>query len=437
MPYDADATWPQTSYNYFLDCYDAGSGNRIYGCYDPATDKLKLHYGAAHLESAVQTFKAGDWIQLIVTLDYTADDHNMYLNGVLVHNSTGVGSSPTITQWNLGSRYDVIQQGNFMVGEFAVFDKVLSATEVAATYALQRPMVDGGAMDSPGIYILDGKFRMTSSLTGNRIGFNAEEIAGFDSGGTKQFYLQASDGKAYTAGGKFVMEQTGIWLEGTTSQVQQRQFRYYYDDSGTFRRLGYHAGVYGSAEGESFMWFISTRESGDPWGSGARTIIDAYDYVPAPDLEAFVDLRSQYEIVGVGDNLALCANTSPVSAMKGGGEGVFALQNASTVPTANYTGGHILYAQAGALKGRGSGGTVTTIAAAEPHCPVCGRDFVLEWQNEEQGTHLQVCVWCLAKTLAEAGVDVGKFVLKATGRARVREVVAQPVMVELRPRHLM
>ena len=44
--------------------------------------------------------------------------------------------------------------------------------------------------------------------------------------------------------------------------------------------------------------------------------------------------------------------------------GGFALSNAQTVPTTNPTGGGILYAEAGALKWRGSSGTVTTIAAA-------------------------------------------------------------------------
>jgi hypothetical protein len=48
----------------------------------------------------------------------------------------------------------------------------------------------------------------------------------------------------------------------------------------------------------------------------------------------------------------------------GGGSGVVALANATTVPTSNPTGGGVLYAEAGTLKWRGSSGTVTTIAAA-------------------------------------------------------------------------
>ena len=48
----------------------------------------------------------------------------------------------------------------------------------------------------------------------------------------------------------------------------------------------------------------------------------------------------------------------------GGGQGVLAIANATAAPTSNPTGGGILYVQAGALKYRGSSGTVTTLGAA-------------------------------------------------------------------------
>lgn len=47
----------------------------------------------------------------------------------------------------------------------------------------------------------------------------------------------------------------------------------------------------------------------------------------------------------------------------GGGGGVQAMKNATTVPTTNPVGGGVLYSEGGALKWRGSSGTVTTIAA--------------------------------------------------------------------------
>lgn len=48
----------------------------------------------------------------------------------------------------------------------------------------------------------------------------------------------------------------------------------------------------------------------------------------------------------------------------GSGKGVLFVANATTAPTANPTNGGILYVQAGALKYRGSSGTITTIANA-------------------------------------------------------------------------
>jgi hypothetical protein len=48
----------------------------------------------------------------------------------------------------------------------------------------------------------------------------------------------------------------------------------------------------------------------------------------------------------------------------GGGDGVIGIRNAATNPGSNPSNGGVLYAESGALKWRGSGGTVTTIAAA-------------------------------------------------------------------------
>jgi hypothetical protein len=59
-------------------------------------------------------------------------------------------------------------------------------------------------------------------------------------------------------------------------------------------------------------------------------------------------------------NLSLCG--APKSF--GGGSGVINLANATTVPTTNPTSGGILFVEGGALKYRGSSGTVTTIAPA-------------------------------------------------------------------------
>jgi hypothetical protein len=48
----------------------------------------------------------------------------------------------------------------------------------------------------------------------------------------------------------------------------------------------------------------------------------------------------------------------------GSGAKVVFISNATTAPTTNPTGGGLLYVEAGALKYRGTGGTVTTLGAA-------------------------------------------------------------------------
>lgn len=82
----------------------------------------------------------------------------------------------------------------------------------------------------------------------------------------------------------------------------------------------------------------------------------------------------------------------------GSGVGSLLILNATTNPSSNPSGGGILYADAGAGKWRGSGGTVTTFANAEPHCPVCGRDYMKEFDNREYG-YFAFCLPCLADEL--------------------------------------
>lgn len=96
----------------------------------------------------------------------------------------------------------------------------------------------------------------------------------------------------------------------------------------------------------------------------------------------------------------------------GGGVKVMGLDDSTTQPSTNPTGGGILYSDAGAGKWRGSGGTVTTFGPADPHCPSCGRDFALEWVNDTYAEELAVCVPCLVYALSGAGVDVGAFTIR-------------------------
>lgn len=85
------------------------------------------------------------------------------------------------------------------------------------------------------------------------------------------------------------------------------------------------------------------------------------------------------------------------SASFGNGIGVIYVANRFATPTANPANGAIWWVENGASKARGSSGTVTTFAPADPHCPVCGGDFVLEQYNETTGRYLSVCWDCWAE----------------------------------------
>ena len=83
----------------------------------------------------------------------------------------------------------------------------------------------------------------------------------------------------------------------------------------------------------------------------ARLILTAYDTAAREGLRIDTD--------GTGANISLFGAGS-----FGGGRSVVFLPNAAVVPSTNPTGGGILYCESGALKYRGSSGTITTIAAA-------------------------------------------------------------------------
>jgi len=231
MPYDADGSWPT---GYLMDAIGAGGVNRIYVKYDMADDKFKAYLrdgggDTTTLESAVQTWKAGRWIDLVFTCDFNAagaGDYRLSIDGVQVATSTAANIvAPTLTAWRLGTQWDNTGGANAAIAEYAVFDDLLSAAEVAALWNLRRAMVDYGAVDSPGIYIYDGKFSVASAYTGTRIEITGSEIAGYLVA-TKQFWLQATDGKAYAGAGAVRLDANGIEVEASTAYVDLRSYKF-------------------------------------------------------------------------------------------------------------------------------------------------------------------------------------------------------------------
>jgi hypothetical protein len=121
-------------------------------------------------------------------------------------------------------------------------------------------------------------------------------------------------------------------------------------------------------------------------GSG-KTLTNAYDYRARTPITIFATITNVYgfhaQTITTGDNrhpfydegtaedgdnhaniFKTAVQLFSTTISLGGGKGVLGIANAATVPSSNPTGGGVLYVQAGALKYRGSSGTVTTIANA-------------------------------------------------------------------------
>lgn len=114
-----------------------------------------------------------------------------------------------------------------------------------------------------------------------------------------------------------------------------------------------------------------------------------------------------------GDPILTCVNKNAAlfsaTGSYGGGVGVLFGSNATTEPTSDPVGGGLVWWYGGAFKGRGSSGTITTIAAADPHCPRCGNDYVFEARNPARGHHVAICWTCFLATCTKHGIERSDF----------------------------
>ena len=139
-----------------------------------------------------------------------------------------------------------------------------------------------------------------------------------------------------SAGGEF-MAPNGLYLGPGASAL---------NNDSLFAAIAYSAGTVG----------------GIMRGRSAQTA-DLYQYQnSAGSVLASVSAAGLGTFAGV--TLSSTTSLSLGTPSLGGGKGVAFIANANTVPTTDPSGGGILYVESGALKFRGSSGTITTIAAA-------------------------------------------------------------------------
>jgi hypothetical protein len=145
---------------------------------------LSINGATRCISQAAETFKAGDWKYIVITLDFASNLYRLFLDGVLENSNAAALAAPTLTDWCVGSIYDgTLYQAGFVFDEFAVFDRVLTAAEIAAMYALQRPLIDEGALENrPTVPGIDARYWPMLSVacthTGDANYAEAETAAG-------------------------------------------------------------------------------------------------------------------------------------------------------------------------------------------------------------------------------------------------------------------
>lgn len=107
----------------------------------------------------------------------------------------------------------------------------------------------------------------------------------------------------------------------------------------------------GQVNGDTIVRSVIYADGKIEWGSGSAT----------RDTNLY---RSSAGVVKTDQSLHVTKNLRINTTSLGGGSGVIAIANATTVPSTPPTGGGVLYVENGALMYRGSSGTVTTIAPA-------------------------------------------------------------------------
>jgi hypothetical protein len=243
--YDSTDVWNGDTAAWLWDWSVGAATDRISFQYLFASDVFRVTItnssSSETMDSSAVTFSKGDWLDLVVTFDLGNGDAWIYLDGVQIGEKTNFtnDNSFAATDWSIGEPgFASGYYGQWLFGEYSVFKSTLSEEEVAGIYALQRPLIDTGALEPGTLTILDGRFRVMSSVTGNRIEITPEEIAGYDDSDVKQFYLQASDGKAYAGGGAVIIDATsGIEITPTGSYANARGYTFS-DGSGLFGKSG-------------------------------------------------------------------------------------------------------------------------------------------------------------------------------------------------------
>lgn len=160
----------------------------------------------------------------------------------------------------------------------------------------------------------------------------------------------------FEGGGTLLMSLSGgnlTWAAATASPTVNQT-----SASGNGQNMSIQAQSSSGAAGNGGVLLLSGgAPNGGGFRGGVRLLLNASTTETMVEL---VQVVSNQRVLSLAYLSTLTSTQMPA----GTGDGVIFLANAQTTPTANSVAGGILYAQGGALKWRGTSGTVTTIAAA-------------------------------------------------------------------------
>lgn len=144
-PFASTAVWSTDSIPVLFCTKGTDSSNHVFIAYLCASDYLAVYINGDYWLAAGVTFAQGDWLDIVVTLDFTNDSYKLYLNGVLLDTDTQALTPPVITDMNIGTYTTGAYWWDGPIAEVALFDRVLTAAEIGGLAALQRPLIDAGA----------------------------------------------------------------------------------------------------------------------------------------------------------------------------------------------------------------------------------------------------------------------------------------------------
>jgi hypothetical protein len=283
MPYGADEVWP-SAVGVVMTIAKSDLTQRVLIIFEPSDDKFKVvtELGTI-LESPVQSFVANDWVDLVVTMNYAANEFKLYLDGILVDTDTTAHAVPTnFQEWRLGSYTGGTCQAGAIYAELSAFDKVLDTVEIKQLFNLQQPLADSGASDTPGVFIVDGNFQLASSATGERVEITAEGV-----------HVVGSTGEVF-------LDEDGLMIEGVQfgSTGSPNQLSWRYDDAGTWKTLSLIKSEYIVAQQSSSLWLQAQRSAGQPWTSGAQINLVAVDGVGGTDVRLNINSNQTIDVQG-------------------------------------------------------------------------------------------------------------------------------------------